>query len=111
MRQSQLGGLVLVSSLLWVPVYGSYIHIVGRPVASTLGPKRRGTGQASFRDDHDLSYFTNITLGGVQVEVNVDTGRYVIVLGVDVGFSLFMIIIYQLGSLGVTSYNKRHYYR
>jgi hypothetical protein len=39
--------------------------------------ERRLLGASPLRDDSDTGYFTNITLGGVVVEVEIDTGRQV----------------------------------
>jgi hypothetical protein len=55
------------------------VSIEGRPspgAAGRLSAKfdRRVVG-SGLSDRNDLSYYTNVTIGGVVVEANIDTGR------------------------------------
>jgi hypothetical protein len=76
MRNSPL--VVLATGLLStsVPALGKRVDFVGRPkTTSSIG--RRAFGASALNDESDTSYYTNITLGGIQVEVQIDTGRSV----------------------------------
>jgi hypothetical protein len=69
---------VLLSSLfvIWDVVAAVRLPIVGKRHPRNL--ERRASnilGTAALTDDTDVEYTTNITLGGVQYSVLIDTGR------------------------------------
>ncbi|KAF9068530.1 aspartic peptidase domain-containing protein [Rhodocollybia butyracea] len=66
-----------------IPVWAISLDVAGRFHSSSVTPllHRRdttsdslGNGSASLVDSHDISYMCNITLGGQQFEVIIDTG-------------------------------------
>jgi hypothetical protein len=73
----------LAISLLQLQDFASAarVRIEGRPKTNSGLSRRAGLGRRvsgeGLSDRNDLSYFANITIGGVTVESNVDTGRYV----------------------------------
>jgi hypothetical protein len=70
---------VLVAGLLstCVPTYGKQVDLIGRPKTPKTPQNngRREMGPSPLRDGRDIIYYTNVTLGGIQVEVQIDTGR------------------------------------
>jgi hypothetical protein len=66
---------VLLSSLLLLWDVAAALRL---PVVGKRSLERRAssiTGTAALTDDTDVEYTTNITLGGVQFTVLIDTGR------------------------------------
>jgi hypothetical protein len=68
--------LPLVSSV-YVVAEARRIPFIARPVSptSSTGLSRRVFGLSPLNDETDTGYFTNITIGGEIVEVQIDTGR------------------------------------
>jgi hypothetical protein len=66
-------------------VFATKLDIVGRASVSNYDSTTRrsvdistfGNGSTSLSSKQDISYFCNITLGGTEFEVLIDTGRYV----------------------------------
>ena len=67
------------------PAHGISFPIVGRPRSAARQLRKRtidmngsyGNGSTLVVDDGDTEYSCNITLGGAEFEVLIDTGRYV----------------------------------
>ncbi len=58
---------------------GKRIH----PIRSGINRRASLTGTTSLNDTQDINYTTNITLGGNQFTVIIDTGRYAILFDIS----------------------------
>jgi hypothetical protein len=58
-------------------VSAARVRMEGRSnVGGGMRLSRRAVGEG-LSNRNDLSYFANITIGGIMIESNIDTGRYV----------------------------------
>jgi hypothetical protein len=67
--------LIEIGSATPIPAINSGISFNVFSRRNSVGSLSRRGGSSSVSNRDDLSYYTNITLGGVEIEVLIDTGR------------------------------------